>query len=946
MSGDENGRVLETPDVSLGSLCQNTSGEQLEDIAFELMYESPAVSALSFGEVEGDASASSVNLRSTSTRILWPPQGTDVIASSFDSLSLIDIDEVMGEIDEYTWLTTSSVDVTMGFSEDDRSYLDTGLMNLRYSLLNIVSADLNDALRKADEYPSNDGCPLLSNAEGEFAQGTAAIRPSLRRQPQVGNPLTGAGPPRLQSLDGSISGDEETHVTSVSRGGNDFESITINSPVRSFGGTLHHVRSHGSPMELMNTGEFNSSVSSLASMHSRNEPGFEPQSALNDIDYNRATIFASELSENMSNLNPMGSTPYKQTQREDLIRGSGSYTIKLHKNRDYGYPLGALAKGIPSPINVPPTRVAPSQTLVRHGVEGQRIIDRSSHPANRDPRASPSYVVETHGNHDYGEPGSSTIGGVPPPPSVHAGRWSPSYTIVRGGTEPSAMERYTNIMTTEALSPISRVHAPTATFSPRRQVMRDFDEGGNRVSPRDLHNLTYCEDPSMEDGPHSREIDSRTYTRSKKNRMSIGPTLNMLNTTMELPPRRTNPASPSRQLNTTISLSPDHNRQSAGSGTQGINLNETFDAEDVEVPVEGEIIDRSRVVKRNVSYVVRREEEASNNNTVNVSTSSAPVDLNNTYTYGDGDVDVCQISTNNSMEGLNSRAESQMRRLALESSPSQGVIRGRFSDQSDRVMRQIEDARTIGRTLSTDTYSLAQSSESTSSDLSSPMDTQGYEDLQANEAVRRSMPNLASRAASGIRTHLGFPQTGGGQLRKKEYMVSDSRLTRLGSNEGPRLSVMTSDRRNVGFSRGSITSGSSSSRATDRNYSNPSLNRATGSSAGIAYPPQNSELRRETSAGGRPPNTIAAARGTSGLQGPRYVGPASGIARPPRSSGIPTARGIGPPRSGLPVPSYRTQSRFAGGIPSRSAAPGLLRSSIAQRQTDPAKSKDWQDGCY
>lgn len=49
-------------------------------------------------------------------------------------------------------------------------------------------------------------------------------------------------------------------------------------------------------------------------------------------------------------------------------------------------------------------------------------------------------------------------------------------------------------------------------------------------------------------------------------------------------------------------------------------------------------------------------------------------------------------------------------------------------------MSNLDDTRTIGRTSSTDTYSVAQSSESpTSSGLSSPMEAQSYDDIQSTK---------------------------------------------------------------------------------------------------------------------------------------------------------------------------------------------------------------------
>jgi len=148
--------------------------------------------------------------------------------------------------------------------------------------------------------------------------------------------------------------------------------------------------------------------------------------------------------------------------------------------------------------------------------------------------------------------------------------------------------------------------------------------------------------------------------------MSIAPS-RQLNTTMELSPQRTlgGSGSPSRRLNTTMHISPDHNKHGA-SGSNPVNLNETFDADDAETGFEVKK-ERSRQVTRNVSYVVRREEESPNNNTLaHVAPPPARVDLNNTFTYdGDGDVDICQISMSGShhpsMESLNSRVESQIR---------------------------------------------------------------------------------------------------------------------------------------------------------------------------------------------------------------------------------------------------------------------------------------------
>lgn len=120
--------------------------------------------------------------------------------------------------------------------------------------------------------------------------------------------------------------------------------------------------------------------------------------------------------------------------------------------------------------------------------------------------------------------------------------------------------------------------------------------------------------------------------------------------------------SPHRKLNTTMEIA-DHNQVGGLDSPSSVNLNETFVAENGESPSS----ERSRRVTRNLSYVIRRDEESPNNNSSpQVSANASRCDLNSTFGYEheadrEPDPQGTRSSRNTSMEDLNSRVASQIR---------------------------------------------------------------------------------------------------------------------------------------------------------------------------------------------------------------------------------------------------------------------------------------------
>lgn len=132
-----------------------------------------------------------------------------------------------------------------------------------------------------------------------------------------------------------------------------------------------------------------------------------------------------------------------------------------------------------------------------------------------------------------------------------------------------------------------------------------------------------------------------------------------LNTTIDVTPDRKNCAGSRMMLNATIEL--PNGGGDSGSPTSPMNLNETFSAENGQSPST----EKSRRVTRNLSYVIRSEEESPNNNSSpQVSTNTSRSDLNNTFSFEgetDREAQGTRSSHNTSMEDLNSRVASQIR---------------------------------------------------------------------------------------------------------------------------------------------------------------------------------------------------------------------------------------------------------------------------------------------